>query len=152
MTNLSKFARLAWTLTRSKQAAAAGSGNNANNHLASNTNLNNTPQLMNHRSQNSLGKKARSSLNSPSMMTIGVNRFTEQLPQYRHEPPKTPPHILLHYSTFKVSRYLFCCRIMLELQTFLGWKSCHCFYFWASLKTGPRDPRVVWMGQRIQTF
>ena len=28
--------------------------------------------------------------------------FTDSLPQYRHEPPKTPPHILLHYSVFKI--------------------------------------------------
>ena len=26
---------------------------------------------------------------------------TESLPQYRQETPKTPPHIILHYSTFK---------------------------------------------------
>ena len=32
----------------------------------------------------------------------GGGRFAENLPEYRHEPPKTPPHILLHYSTFKV--------------------------------------------------
>ena len=25
------------------------------------------------------------------------------MPQYRHEPPKSPPHILLHYSYFKVA-------------------------------------------------
>jgi hypothetical protein len=29
--------------------------------------------------------------------------FVESVPEYRHEPPKTPPHILLHYSPFKVS-------------------------------------------------
>ena len=28
--------------------------------------------------------------------------FMASLPEYRHDPPKTPPHILLHYSTFKV--------------------------------------------------
>ena len=28
--------------------------------------------------------------------------FVESVPEYRHEPPKTPPHILLHYSPFKV--------------------------------------------------
>ena len=28
--------------------------------------------------------------------------FMDSLPDYRHEPPKTPPHILLHYSPFKV--------------------------------------------------
>ena len=28
--------------------------------------------------------------------------FLESLPEYKHDPPKTPPHILLHYSPFKV--------------------------------------------------
>ena len=28
--------------------------------------------------------------------------FTDSVPQYRHEPPKSPSHILLHYSYFKV--------------------------------------------------
>ena len=116
MTNLSKFARLAWTLTRSKQAnqsagtsASVAAGSSSNHLAATNTSNHNTPQLMNHRSQNAnqlgLKKPARSSLNSPSnpnMTYMGVNRFTEALPQYRHVPPKTPPHILLHYSTFKV--------------------------------------------------
>ena len=124
MTNLSKFARLAWTLTRSKQAnqsappqpppptgtsASVAATGSSSNHLAATNTNHNTPQLMNHRSQNAnqlgLKKPARSSLNSPSnpnMTYMGVNRFTEALPQYRHVPPKTPPHILLHYSTFKV--------------------------------------------------
>ena len=33
---------------------------------------------------------------------IARQNFMDSLPDYRHEPPKTPPHILLHYSTFKV--------------------------------------------------
>ena len=28
--------------------------------------------------------------------------FNDSLPEYKHDPPKTPQHILLHYSTFKV--------------------------------------------------
>ena len=104
MTNLSKFARLAWTLTRSKQTNTSGGSGSSANHLAVSNHA--TPQLANNRSPNILGKNVRSSLNSPSNLMsstiVGVNRFTETLPQYRHEPPKTPPHILLHYSTFKV--------------------------------------------------
>lgn len=30
-----------------------------------------------------------------------LNFNTEYLPQYREETPKTPPHIILHYCTFK---------------------------------------------------
>ena len=30
--------------------------------------------------------------------------FLDSLPEYKHDPPRSPPHILLHYSTFKVSR------------------------------------------------
>lgn len=30
-----------------------------------------------------------------------MNINAELLPQYRHETPKTPPHIILHYCTFK---------------------------------------------------
>lgn len=69
MSNLSKFAKLAWTMTLSRNAA----GNSTST------------------SQNAVVPRER--LN---------NNFTDSLPEYRHEPPKTPQHILLHYSTFKV--------------------------------------------------
>ena len=121
MTNLSKFARLAWTITRSRpntslatsnSGSGGGSGSNANH----NTSLNNITDNAMH-SRNKFNRKPRSpTLGSPTGYTsngyfggnfYGGGRFTENLPEYRHEPPKTPPHILLHYSTFKVSLILF---------------------------------------------
>ena len=30
------------------------------------------------------------------------NQSAESLPEYKHEAPKTPPHIILHYSFFKI--------------------------------------------------
>ena len=68
--NLSKFAKLAWSITKSTRPANTGS--------TSKSNLKNVVELP-----------------RPS--------FLDSLPTYRHEPPKTPPHILLHYSTFKVN-------------------------------------------------
>ena len=38
-------------------------------------------------------------LSSPQMMNLNG----EILPQYRQETPKTPPHIILHYSAFKAT-------------------------------------------------
>ena len=32
-----------------------------------------------------------------------MNLNADVLPQYRQEAPKTPPHIILHYSTFKAT-------------------------------------------------
>lgn len=37
----------------------------------------------------------------PSSFTSVMNLGGDLLPQYRQETPKTPPHIILHYSTFK---------------------------------------------------
>ena len=109
--NLSKFARLAWTITRSRPT-----NSNAPSNISSNANNHATTQLTNsiHNRGGSMGalRKSRSPLSSPSAYPqngyfsggnfYGGGRFTENLPEYRHEPPKTPPHILLHYSTFKV--------------------------------------------------
>ena len=30
-----------------------------------------------------------------------INLYDEVIPRYREEVPKTPPHIILHYSSFK---------------------------------------------------
>ena len=35
---------------------------------------------------------------------IYVQGISEVVPGYKHEPPQTPPHILLHYCNFKVGR------------------------------------------------
>ena len=104
MSNLSKFARLAWTITRSRQ------NNLANNHTgaaASAASPLNSASTM----QNNLNvlRKSRSpaAMGSPTgyygYYGGSSGRFSDNLPEYRHEPPKTPPHILLHYSTFKVT-------------------------------------------------
>ena len=102
MSNLSKFARLAWTITRSRPNNA----NIANNHSTTLTNS------IHNRASLAGALKKRSPLSSPSAYPpngyfgagtfYGGGRVAENLPEYRHEPPKTPPHILLHYSTFKV--------------------------------------------------
>lgn len=73
--NLSKFAKLAWSITRSTRPA------NNNRGLEGSTSKSNLKNVV--------------ELPRPS--------FLDSLPTYRHEPPKTPPHILLHYSTFKVN-------------------------------------------------
>ncbi|XP_014677839.1 PREDICTED: potassium voltage-gated channel subfamily H member 1-like [Priapulus caudatus] len=70
---LSKFARLARTVTRSKSAL--------------------TPNLQKPMVSRSESKHTGISL------TLNLN--PEMLPAYRQETPKTPPHIILHYSTFK---------------------------------------------------
>ena len=94
--------------------SSAGSGNSNANHT---TSLNNatSANAVPH-SRNNLNRKVRSPpLGSPTGYTsngyfggnfYGGGRFAENLPEYRHEPPKTPPHILLHYSTFKVQAVL----------------------------------------------
>eukprot|EP00095_Tigriopus_kingsejongensis_P007430 maker-scaffold443_size169656-snap-gene-0.13 protein:Tk07430 transcript:maker-scaffold443_size169656-snap-gene-0.13-mRNA-1 annotation:"potassium voltage-gated channel protein eag isoform x1" len=85
MSNLSKFAKLAWTMTRSRNGP--NPTNKAMNNSRSSVNLItqvNTTQ----------GQGVRTDLPRPA--------FLEFLPEYKHDPPKTPPHILLHYSTFKV--------------------------------------------------
>ena len=89
--------------------SSAGSGNSNANHT---TSLNNATANAVPHSRNNLNRKVRSPpLGSPTGYTsngyfggnfYGGGRFAENLPEYRHEPPKTPPHILLHYSTFKV--------------------------------------------------
>ena len=109
MSNLSKFARLAWTITRTRPNAM-----NANNHTNTQTVTSNSVM---HNRQNS--NQSRKSGGSPGAYPanggyFGASgggfyggsggRFSDSLPQYRHEPPKTPPHILLHYSAFKVHR------------------------------------------------
>jgi hypothetical protein len=51
-------------------------------------------------------KSSRSILESNGMFGGSTSRlrqvFNDATPEYRHDPPKTPPHILLHYSPFKV--------------------------------------------------
>ena len=79
--NLSKFAKLAWSITRSTRPAAAGKAGGLEGSSSSKSNLKNIVELP-----------------RPS--------FLDSLPTYRHEPPKTPPHILLHYSTFKVFTFI----------------------------------------------
>jgi potassium voltage-gated channel Eag-related subfamily H protein 5 len=74
ISNLGKFAKLAWTITRSKTTRTEGGENNVGSASAS--------------------TKKTADLPRPS--------FLDSLPSYRHDPPKTPPHILLHYSPFKV--------------------------------------------------
>ena len=121
MSNLSKFARLAWTITRSRpnnnlapssSGSGSGSGSKSGDKPNHTTSLNNTVANAVH-SRNNLNRKPRSPpMGSPTGYNsngyfggnfYGGGRFAENLPEYRHEPPKTPPHILLHYSTFKVS-------------------------------------------------
>jgi hypothetical protein len=132
MSNLSKFARLAWTITKSRQnlpqpsstgtatsTPTAGGSTAAAGAIGSTTTANHVNSV-NHRSQNALyNKKGRTPVHpnsSPSFQVNGTNSYfsgtsslyratgltDSALPEYRHEPPKTPPHILLHYSNFKV--------------------------------------------------
>ena len=79
--NLSKFAKLAWSITRSSRPAAgkAGAGGGG------------------------LEGSSSSKSNLKNIVELPRPSFLDSLPTYRHEPPKTPPHILLHYSTFKVT-------------------------------------------------
>lgn len=100
MSNLSKFARLAWTITRARP-----NNNLANNHATSSPLANSVHKsaLRKSRSPASMGSPVAAANNGYfGGPFIGSGRFTDNLPEYRHEPPKTPPHILLHYSTFKV--------------------------------------------------
>ena len=56
---------------------------------------------------NILFTKPNTLLNQPftfQLMSLGA----EIMPQYRQEAPKTPPHILLHYCAFKVSKRMSC--------------------------------------------
>lgn len=68
---LSKFAKIAWTLTRSRNAA--------NNKQATPLNQDLNREAMANRERIAFG----------------------EVPNYKHEPPQTPPHILLHYCAFK---------------------------------------------------
>ena len=104
MSNLSKFARLAWTITRTRP----GGGNMPNSNHTTVTNS----VMHNRQNSNQSRKSGGGSPTYPASNGYFAGggfyggsggRFTDSLPQYRHEPPKTPPHILLHYSTFKVS-------------------------------------------------
>ena len=69
---LSKFAKLARSVTRSRSALAS--------------------QL-----SNQVVKDTGKQSNLTQLMSLGA----EIMPQYRQEAPKTPPHILLHYCAFK---------------------------------------------------
>ncbi len=130
MSNLSKFARLAWTITKSRQTLPPSMQNNvgsSNHSSASNLNArgrspgissllgnSSNSKSMPNMTPGAAGGGAGGSGTNGGGVGIGMgnwggggfygpNRFTDSLPEYRHEPPKTPPHILLHYSTFKVS-------------------------------------------------
>uniref|UniRef100_A0A0K2TNG6 Potassium voltagegated channel protein eaglike [Apis florea] n=1 Tax=Lepeophtheirus salmonis TaxID=72036 RepID=A0A0K2TNG6_LEPSM len=82
MSNLSKFAKLAWTMTLNRSNLISSSNaNNNNNNAVSNTSNQFPPTFIRDKQSSFL---------------------CDSLPEYRHEPPKTPPHILLHYSPFKV--------------------------------------------------
>ena len=103
MSNLSKFARLAWTITRTRPNMAA----NSNHTTVTNSVMHNRQNSNQSRSKSGGGSPTYPSSNGYFGASGGFyggsgGRFTDSLPQYRHEPPKTPPHILLHYSTFKV--------------------------------------------------
>ena len=82
--NLSKFAKLAWSITRSTRPAAAGKAGGAGG----------------------LEGSSSSKSNLKNIVELPRPSFLDSLPTYRHEPPKTPPHILLHYSTFKVFTFI----------------------------------------------
>ena len=93
MSNLSKFAKLAWTMTRSRQPPAPPPPPPP------------APQSV------------PSTPNNNGILTGGGNAviaksdvsktsFVDSLPEYKHIPPKSPPHILLHYSTFKVREWI----------------------------------------------
>ncbi len=57
-----------------------------------------------------LGRMPTPMMNSNTLLSSMMSRgesstkspFLDSLPEYKHEPPRTPPHILLHYSSFKV--------------------------------------------------
>ncbi|XP_027198883.2 potassium voltage-gated channel protein eag-like isoform X1 [Dermatophagoides pteronyssinus] len=74
---LSKFARLARSVTRSRSVLAQ----QFSSHL---------PVI-----------KAETSSNKQYHLGQLINLNSDILPQYRQEAPKTPPHILLHYCAFK---------------------------------------------------
>ncbi|KAG9508636.1 Potassium voltage-gated channel protein eag, partial [Fragariocoptes setiger] len=78
--NLSKFARLARTVTRSRSALTT--------QISSNLPIIKLP---------SEPSTARQGLHFGHFMNLN----SDVLPQYRQEAPKTPPHILLHYCAFK---------------------------------------------------
>lgn len=118
MSNLSKFARLAWTITRSRPNNNMATSNHlsaASTAATANTSPVNSNALRGSNNLNVLRKNRTPVFGSPSAYPTNYGllggssfgRFTDNLPEYRHEPPKTPPHILLHYSTFKVKLYGF---------------------------------------------
>ncbi|XP_022088679.1 potassium voltage-gated channel subfamily H member 1-like isoform X2 [Acanthaster planci] len=75
---LSRFARLARTVTRSKSVLVQVA-----QHL---------PNM----------KSEQSTQNQISQIAHMMSIDAEVLPQYKREAPKTPPHIILHYCTFKI--------------------------------------------------
>ena len=106
MSNLSKFAKLAWTMTRSRQ------------------NISSSRQQQQQLMRNGAVPSAAAANASPTAAAavtaanggsggggagysdLPKPAFLDSLPEYKHDPPKTPPHILLHYSTFKVGLFL----------------------------------------------
>ncbi len=139
MSNLSKFAKLAWTMTRSRNLQLArfqpagvsgsgggGSGTGSGSVNNSNTNVanlltgaaNSSATGVNPPSPGGVTNMTNSHGHHPprqgaSPLSGGVSggggsmtpqrpSFLDSLPEYKHDPPRSPPHILLHYSTFKV--------------------------------------------------
>lgn len=86
---LSKFAKLARSVTRSRQFSA---------HL---------PTLKDPTKQSNLAHVSDLDSSNPNPMIILIyisqmmSLSADIMPQYRQEAPKTPPHILLHYCAFK---------------------------------------------------
>ncbi len=123
MSNLSKFAKLAWTMTRSRNLQISrlqppglspdgGDASASNNNLSGSSNNNNNSLSANAAANNSNSAKRSSSpmvpgssSSLPMSALAGKPTFLDSLPEYKHEPPRSPPHILLHYSTFKVRKY-----------------------------------------------
>ena len=56
-----------------------------------------------------------------------------EAPNYKHEPPQTPPHILLHYCAFKVPCILFLIFVFHSLVNCEMYKSNICNIFWTTL-------------------
>ena len=104
VSNLSKFAKLAWTMTKSKNVQQSSQTvtkptlkDSQLRDMIKNNNIKQTETVN--------GKNAFSGTRgTPGTFSVDLPKpiLIDSLPEYRHNPPKTPPHILLHYSAFKI--------------------------------------------------
>ena len=98
---LSKFAKLARSVTRSRTALAASIPNKTEKPNTSNLTQVSYWRQLYQKHKTKLGFVASTWQNKFSFNFQLMSLSADVMPQYRQEAPKTPPHILLHYCAFK---------------------------------------------------